>query len=202
MKANLEVLLTKRPPAAEDRDELTRDLIEQIDELTLLVDDVVELARKGEPERRLSDVGLDEMVRLDAVERMRPHACGIRFECDIDGPVRRAGGAGATRSGDLQPARQRRQVECRGGRVEVRLRDGTLEVRDHGPGINPEDLPLVFDRFYRAPGGAWDEAAPAWAWRSCARSRRPTARRLRRTTRRAGCWSGSGSRPPTSSTCA
>jgi two-component system sensor histidine kinase MprB len=38
----------------------------------------------------------------------------------------------------------------RGGPVEVFVRDGRLDVRDHGPGIDPEDLPHVFDRFYRA----------------------------------------------------
>ena len=39
-----------------------------------------------------------------------------------------------------------------GGRVEVTVRDGAVAVRDHGPGIAPEDVPLVFDRFWRAEG--------------------------------------------------
>jgi two-component system sensor histidine kinase MprB len=37
-----------------------------------------------------------------------------------------------------------------GGTIEVRLSDGRLDVRDHGPGFNEEDLPFIFDRFHRA----------------------------------------------------
>jgi two-component system sensor histidine kinase MprB len=37
-----------------------------------------------------------------------------------------------------------------GGSIGVRLHDGELTVRDHGPGIDPADAPHVFERFWRS----------------------------------------------------
>ena len=72
------------------------------------------------------------------------------------------------------------------GPIEVRLAGGELTVRDHGPGISPDDLPFVFDRFYRAlssrsaPGSGLGlavvrEIAPATAARWPPRTRRAAA---------------------------
>jgi two-component system sensor histidine kinase MprB len=146
LRTNLEVLARGGPPDAGDRERLRSDLVLQLEELTGLVGDLTELARDEEPE--IEDVRLDALV-ASAVERARRHAPGITYVTDLEPtivngvPARldRAVGNLLDNAAKYSPA---------GSVVDVRLRDGELTVRDRGPGIPPEDLPHVFDRFYRA----------------------------------------------------
>jgi two-component system, OmpR family, sensor histidine kinase MprB len=148
LRTNIEVLDAGGLDAA-DRARLRADVVAQLEELTGLVADLVDLARDEEPADEREPVRLDELVAA-AVCRAARHAPAIEFRTDVEPAVVTG-----------VPARLDRAVanlldnaakfSPPGGTVDVRLRDGELIVRDRGPGIAAEDLPFVFDRFYRAP---------------------------------------------------
>jgi two-component system sensor histidine kinase MprB len=148
MRTNVELLARGRLPDDERTKALT-DVSTQLEELTVLVTDVVDLARDGEPQRDVEDVRLDLLVG-DAVERARLHTPKVRFHAELhESLVRgvpdrlfRAVANVLDNAAKWSPA---------GGTVGVRVADGEVAVRDHGPGIAEEDLPHVFDRFYRSP---------------------------------------------------
>ena len=147
LRTNLEVLGVGGLPA-DDHEHLRNDVIAQLEELTLLVSDLVELAREEEPATETEALRLDELVEA-AVDRAARHAPGVRFSADlepcvVDGARSRLDRAVANLLDNAA------KYGAPGGRVEVTLRGGELTVRDHGPGIADEDLPFVFDRFYRA----------------------------------------------------
>jgi two-component system, OmpR family, sensor histidine kinase MprB len=148
LRANLQLLRDEARLSPEDRSALRADMIEELDELTRLVGDVVELARGSRLGGELGDVRLDEIV-ADAVERARRRASGLDFQVSLE-PTLVLGDGDRIARAVMNLLGNAAKWSPPGGIVEVSLTEGTLSVRDHGPGFPEEDLPFVFDRFHRA----------------------------------------------------
>jgi two-component system sensor histidine kinase MprB len=148
LRANIQVLGEAERLPADEQESLRGDIVSELDELTALVSDVVELARgAGRGGTEAEDVRLDEVVR-DAVERTKRRG-ELRFELSLEPTLVRGQGERIVRavSNLLENAHKWSPED---GLVEIDLHAGVLHVRDHGPGFDELDLPFVFDRFYRA----------------------------------------------------
>ena len=148
IRANLQLMRDEALLSPEDRAALRADVIEELDELTALVGDVVELARGSKPSGEPGDVRLDEVVR-EAIERARRRAPALTFHQVIE-PTLVRGEADRISRAVTNLLDNATKWSPEGGAVDVTLHDGTVTVRDHGPGFKEEDLPYVFDRFHRA----------------------------------------------------
>jgi two-component system, OmpR family, sensor histidine kinase MprB len=145
---NIELLGEKGRLAAGDRERVIADLSEQIHELTVLVGDLVDLARDEPTEAEAEDVRLDELV-AEAVARAERHAPSQRFTLDSE-PTTVIGVAARLERAVNNLLDNAVKWNPSGEPIEVAVRDGQVSVRDHGPGFAADDLPHVFDRFYRA----------------------------------------------------
>ena len=151
LRANIQTLQDADRLPGHEVESLRADIVEDLDELTALVGDIVELARGSKPHELADDVRLDRIV--DAVADRAQVRAGERvsFRVAVEPTVVRG-----------EPPRIQRAVanlvdnavkwSPPGGSVELDLRNGELSVRDHGPGFAESDLPHVFERFYRAEG--------------------------------------------------
>jgi two-component system sensor histidine kinase MprB len=145
LRTNVEVLRDASALSDGERRALLDDVVEQAEELGNLVGDLMSLARDGEATPVTEDVRLDQLVG-EAVVRARRHAPHVDFSLLAEPSV--VAGApdrlGRAINNLLDNAAQHSD------RVEVRVGgDGTVAVRDYGPGVPPEDVDHVFDRFYR-----------------------------------------------------
>jgi two-component system sensor histidine kinase MprB len=148
IRANLQLMRDEELLPLEDREALRADVIEELDELTALVGDVVELARGSKPSAEPGDVRLDSIL-ADAIERTRRRAPQLTVQASIEPtPVRGEGDRIARAISNLLDNAAKWSPS--GGVIEVDLHGGTVAVRDHGPGFHESDLPFVFDRFHRA----------------------------------------------------
>jgi two-component system sensor histidine kinase MprB len=149
LRTNFEVLMSERELAPDERRRLLDDVVEQIAEMTALIAGLIELARGDEHRSEPEDVRLD-LLTADAVERARRDRPAVAFATDLSESVVR-GVPGSLERAIANLLDNAAKWSPPGGEVEVRVEEGAVTVRDHGPGIADEDLPFVFDRFYRSP---------------------------------------------------
>jgi two-component system sensor histidine kinase MprB len=148
LRANVEILAASNPLTTEDRAELVGDIHDELEAMTTLVTELVELARGEEADSPGEPVRLDHVVQT-AVDRAMRRTPDVTYQTDmrastVIGNADRIDRAVANLLDNARkwtPAREP---------IDVTVHDGLVEVRDRGPGIAHEDLPLVFNRFYRS----------------------------------------------------
>jgi two-component system, OmpR family, sensor histidine kinase MprB len=155
LRTNIELLTrseeTGRPLPEADRRRLLASVTDQMTELASLIGDLQELSRPATSGARLEVVGLHEVTRR-ALRRVGLRAAGLAIDAELDPWYVRADPAALERAVvNLLDNAVKFGATGEGG-VEVGLREGVLSIRDHGPGIPPDELPHVFERFWRSPG--------------------------------------------------
>jgi len=149
LRTNVEILSDLDRLSPSQREATLSGIVSQLEELTGLVADVVELARGEAPPNLHDDLALDELVDR-AVDRARRHWPAITFHALVE-PVQVRGVATRLDRAVANMLDNAGKFSPPGSYVDVHLTDsGTLTVVDRGPGVPAESLPFVFDRFYRA----------------------------------------------------
>jgi two-component system, OmpR family, sensor histidine kinase MprB len=160
IRTNIELLaaVDRRPELAHrlpphERSKLLRDLEGQVEELTTLTTELVELARDEATRERTETVDLAEVVEA-ALERVRMRAPALTFTAALSSvPV--DGRPGELERMVLNVLDNAAKWSPPDGTVTATLApvdDGwcVVTIADTGPGIDEADRPHVFDRFYRA----------------------------------------------------
>lgn len=150
LRTNLDLLVQADASTGlspQNRAELLDDVRAQIGEMTTLIGDLVELAREEPVVSTVEPVEIAAIVE-QAITRVRRRA-------DIDFDVRLSpwwvvGDAGALERAITNLLDNAAKWSPTGGVVTVTLNYGTLMIGDEGPGISAQDLPHVFERFYRS----------------------------------------------------
>ncbi|MFJ6086587.1 ATP-binding protein [Streptomyces sp. NPDC092369] len=154
LRTNIELLTrseeTGRPIPEADRKALLASVKAQMTELASLIGDLQELSRsEGQRGERVQYVSMQDTVEA-ALRRARLRGPELTINADLQPWYVRAEPSAVERA-VVNILDNAVKFSPEGGTIEVQLEDGVLTVRDHGPGIPAEELPHVFDRFWRSP---------------------------------------------------
>ncbi len=151
LRMNIEMLLAdENQLGEEERRRMLADVVEQSEELSSLVGDLIELARGDLPAESEEEVELDHVVS-ESLDRARRNFPEVSFEASLlPVTVRGAPDRLGRAVNNLLDNAARHSPP--GGAVEVDAGPSGVTVRDHGSGIDESDLPHVFDRFFRGAG--------------------------------------------------
>ncbi|MFC4113831.1 sensor histidine kinase [Nonomuraea zeae] len=150
LRTNIDLLLrseqTGRSLDPDAKERLLINVKAQFAELSSLVADLLQLARGDTDHEPHVELGFHEIVTA-AVERARLR--GAKVTTDLT-PWYVVGSATSLERAVLNLIDNAAKFSPE-GEVEVSLQHGRLTVRDHGPGLPEEELPHVFERFWRSP---------------------------------------------------
>lgn len=151
MRTNVELLVADErqgmlPDGA--RAEILRDVAAQLGEFTQLVGDLVQLSREETVQAAPEPVDLRDIIH-HALERVKRRGPGLAWRVSLN-PLYLVGEPDALERAITNLLDNAVKFSPPGGTITVELSGDRLRVADEGPGIADEDLPHVFERFYRS----------------------------------------------------
>jgi two-component system sensor histidine kinase MprB len=148
LRTNIDLLRQGVVLSDRDRERLLSDVTRELEELTTLVANIIELARGSRRDLHFEHVRLDELGTRVA-ERARTRFPSLEFVLDAQATTV-WGDAEELERAVWNLVENAAKWSNGAGRVDLTVGDGEVVVRDHGPGVPEADRPFIFDRFYRS----------------------------------------------------
>lgn len=151
MRTNIELLVADEksgmlPDGA--RGEILHDIAAQLGEFTSLVGDLVQLSREDKVTANPEPLDLRDVVE-SAITRAKRRGPGLVFDVQLES-LFLVGEPDTLERAVTNLLDNAVKFSPPGGTIHVHLQGDTLRIADQGPGIPEEDLPRVFDRFFRS----------------------------------------------------